>query len=159
MPCRPCLEVTAPMNRGGGGTWNQAGRGEHMGWGRWGLVLLPRGLLSLPHPALAGFRGWCRSRATQESGASQRSLLGWPGPSFCLSPCTRPRGQVLGSLPPPQEEPTSLLFLPFSWAGGYHGHPSVHLRVAPGVCLLCSPPCVPLLCSFCWRVGHLQRVS
>ena len=49
------------MNGGGGegkpGTWNQAGHGEQMGWGWWGLVLLPRGFLSLPYPALPGFTG------------------------------------------------------------------------------------------------------
>lgn len=129
------------MNAGVGGTWNQAGRGKHMGWGRWGLVLLPRELLSLPHPALAGFRGWCAFRPPRSPRASQtESARGRP--SFCLSPCTRVPVVRCLDLCATQEEPTSLLFLPFSWAAGYHGHPSVHLRVAPGMSAALLHACV-----------------
>lgn len=150
MPCRPCHGNQSPCEQG----WGRGEAGDLEPGRTWGADgvgvvgahLTAQRVLSLPHPALPGFHGWCRSRATQESGASQLSLLGWPGPSFCLSPSTRPRGQVLECLPPPREEPTFLLFIGLQAV--CRGHPPARFHAAPHMTLLCSPSRLSLLCSF-----------
>ena len=101
-PQPPC---TGLGGEGKPGTWNQARHGEQTGGGGGGLFCCTE--VSCPSHIL-GFLASLGGVAAGHLGARgpQLSLLGWPGPSSCLSPSTRPPGQVLEYLPPPQEVPT-----------------------------------------------------
>lgn len=112
MPCRPSHGVHAhsPCEQGWGergsrGPGTRQGVGSRWGGGGGGLSCCTVG--SCPSH-IPGFLASTGGVAAGHPGARgpQLSLLGWPGPSSCLSPSTRPPGQVLEYLPPPQEAPT-----------------------------------------------------